>query len=123
MLDILNVAGNNAVLENAHAISGSEAGIGPVAKVRAGADTGVAALGEFDDVVGVPHFVVGFVGARRVVVIADLDVEFLHHGFNGVDGVCAFRINDFDPQLLCKGENFARPFLVLRDGNYPLATA
>ena len=65
-------------------------------EVCAGTDTCVFVLGEFKDVVRVPHFVVGFVWALWVVVVTDLDVEFLDHLVDSVDGLGAFGVDDFD---------------------------
>lgn len=67
--------------------------------VCAGADAGVASLGEFDDVVGIPDFVVCVVWPLWVVVIAHLDIELFHELFDGVDCVGGFGVNHADSEF------------------------
>ncbi len=67
--------------------------------VCAGADAGVASLREFDDIVGIPDFVVCVVWSLWVVVVAHFDIELFHELFDGVDCVGGFGVDDSDSEF------------------------
>lgn len=111
--NVLKVAGNNATLQNADTVCCVESRVSPVSHVSAGTDAGVAAFGQFNDVVGIPYLVVGIVGALGVVVIANLDIELFHELFDCVDCVGRFGVDDSDAKFLCELEYLTSFGLVL----------
>src|ERR1035437_3296647 len=77
LVQILEMAADNAFLENAQTLHRVEAGTDPMAGVGTGPDARVAVFDHGHDVFGVPHAVIGVIGPFRMVVKADLNVVFL----------------------------------------------
>ena len=106
---VLQMAADDAALEDLDAVKRVQAAGLPVSRVRARADARVAILGNLDDVVRVPDPILRIVDAPRVVMDADPDVELLHKRLDDVQPFHVLRGDSVKAKAFGEGEDLA-PF-------------
>src|SRR5258708_5591641 len=90
-VEILQVAANHTALEDFNAIDRLQSRPDPVPRIGAGTYSFVPILDHRQNVVGIPHFVIGVIRLLGVVMKADHNVIFLDQLFNNVYGANRFR--------------------------------
>ena len=118
LLLILEVHADDAAVKDAQALDGLQVGSRPVADVGAGADAGVAAFDDAEDVERIPDLILRVdltvLGeARAVLVEGDLDVELLGGGFPMGDLLGGFGADGVEAHLLGEGHDRVDLFLIL----------
>jgi hypothetical protein len=112
---VMEMHADDMALQNFQAFHGLQTGVNPMAGVGARADARVAVFDDAQNVIGIPHFVIGVGRLAVVVVEADADVVFLDEFFNRVQRADGFGGDAVKVEFFCELKNFARSGFVIWD--------
>src|SRR5208282_3616997 len=112
LIQVLEMAADDASLEDAQTVHRAQVGTDPVAHIGARADTPIAVFDDRQDIVGIPHPVIRVARASGVIVKSDVNVILLYQLLDGINRLNRFGGNTVKAHGFGKLEDDARLGLV-----------